>query len=51
MDSTIDTELKKNGITVVCPINQQYVNQIAYYVATTLVTNKNGVVLIKKLLL
>ena len=38
MDSTIDTELKKNGITVVCPINQQYVNQIAYYVATTLVT-------------
>ena len=38
MDSTIDTELKKNGITVVCQINQQYVNQIAYYVATTLVT-------------
>lgn len=38
MDSTIETELRKNGITVVCPINQQYVNQIAYYVATTLVT-------------
>lgn len=38
MNSTIDTELKKNGINVVCPIQQQYVNQIAYYVASTLST-------------
>ena len=38
MNSTIETELKKNGITVVCQISQQYSNQIAYYVANTLVT-------------
>ena len=38
MENTIETELKKNGITVICPINKQYINQIAYYVATTLVT-------------
>lgn len=38
MNSTPDEVLKKNGINVVCEIQKQYVDQIAYYVASTMVT-------------
>lgn len=36
--NTVETELKQNDITVICPIDQNSINAIASYVANTMVT-------------